>query len=249
MRWAILSDVHANPTALKTALADAREQGVDSILCLGDVVGYGPDPEEAMALCREACDVTLMGNHDAAVAGIIGIGNFIPFAQDGVRRHAATLTEGDRRWLRSLPYLNSCRSFACVHGTPMHPSGFFYMNTMATVVGSLEWMAQQHKRLLFVGHTHHACCISYRPGEKAVVTGPDKDVLLAPRTRYIVNVGSVGYPRNDRDITYVLYDSVARKVSYRHLPFDFADYVRRLEGKNVRLPLWLSDYLNEHPVS
>ena len=81
------------------------------------------------------------------------------------------------------------------------------------------------------------------------MTGPDKDVDLAPRTRYIVNVGSVGYPRNDRDITYVLYDSVTRKVSFRHLPFDFADYVRRLEKKNVRLPLWLSDYLNEHPVS
>ena len=122
------------------------------------------------------------------------------------------------------------------------------MNTMETVVHSLEWMAQQHKRLLFVGHTHHACCITYSPGEKAVVTGPDKDVLLAPRTRYIVNVGSVGYPRTDHNITYGIYDSVARKVSFRHLPFDFQDYARRLEKKNVRLPLWLSDYLDEHPV-
>ncbi len=246
MRWAILSDVHANPTALKAALADAREQGVDSILCLGDVVGYGPDPAEAVALCREACDMTLMGNHDAAVAGLIGIGNFIPFAQDGVRRHAAELALGDRKWLRTLPYLHSCRNFICAHGTPMHPSGFFYMNAMETVVHSLEWMAQQRKRLLFVGHTHHACCIAYHPGEKAVVTGPDKDVDLVPRTRYIVNVGTVGYPRTDRDITYVIYDADARKVCFRHLPFDFRDYARRLEEKNVRLPLWLSDHLRSN---
>ena len=243
MRYAIMSDVHANPTALKTALADAREQGADKILCLGDVVGYGPDPEEAVALCRDSFDVTLMGNHDAAVAGVIGSDNFIPFAQDGVRRHAAALVAGDIDWLRTRPYMHRSRSFVCAHGTPIRPDCFFYMNDAEAVILSLEWMARQRKRLLFVGHTHHACCIIYRPGEKATVIGPDKDIRLAPRTRYIVNVGSVGYPRTDRDITYVLYDTAVRKVCFRHLPFDFPGYVRRLETKNVNLPLWLADHM------
>ena len=84
MRYAIISDIHANPVALEVALADARSHQVDRVVCLGDVVGYGPDPVEAVALCRSSCDVVLMGNHDAAVAGTTDTRNFIAFAQDGV---------------------------------------------------------------------------------------------------------------------------------------------------------------------
>lgn len=248
MRYAIMSDVHANPTALKTALADAREQGADKILCLGDVVGYGPDPEEAVAICRASCDATLMGNHDAAVAGVIDAHNFIPFAQDGVRRHVAALAAQDREWLRDLPYVYRGRNFLCAHGTPMRPEWFLYMNETQQVIASLEMMRVQRKRLLFVGHTHHACSVVYPLGGKANVSGADVNLDLAPKTFYIVNVGSVGYPRVDGDITYVLYDTTAHTVSFRHLPFDFANYVRRLEEKNVRLPLWLSDHLNGHPT-
>lgn len=99
MRYAIISDIHANPKALEKVLRDAREQCADKVVCLGDVVGYGPDPVAAVALCRESCGVTLMGNHDAAVAGVIATDGFIAFAREGVRRHRELLGAEDAAWL------------------------------------------------------------------------------------------------------------------------------------------------------
>ena len=232
MLYAIMSDVHANPSALEKALADAKEQGAEKVICLGDVVGYGPDPAEAVALCRESCDVVLMGNHDAAVAGSLRTDNFIEFARDGVRRHVAELSSEDIAWLRGLPYMHKGRTFAGVHGT-----------LAEQIVGSLMRMAEIRRRLLFVGHTHHACGFVAGEGGRIRMFGPDKELAMEPKARYIVNVGSVGYPRADLDITYVLYDTRAKKVTFRHLPFDFSRYVARLEAKRVTLPLWLADHM------
>ena len=250
MRYAIISDIHANPVALETALADARSHQADRIVCLGDVVGYGPDPVEAVALCRSSCHVTLIGNHDAAVAGTTDTRNFIAFAQDGVRRHSAALDSQDKEWLRSLPYVYRDRSILCAHGTPVYPDMFLYMNDAEPVALSLEWMLKQKRRLLFVGHTHHACCMVYEPVGNLLPTGNLRiekatgEIVLDRRSTYIVNVGSVGYPRADHDITYVLYDTASKTITYRHLPFDFDGYVARMEAKGVKLPLWLSDYMH-----
>ena len=243
MRYAIISDIHANPVALEVALADARSNKADRIVCLGDVVGYGPDPVESVALCRSSCDVVLMGNHDAAVAGTTDTRNFIAFAQDGVRRHSAELNDADKEWLRALPYVYRDRSILCAHGTPVYPDMFLYMNDREPVILSLEWMAKQKRRLLFVGHTHHACCIVYEPAGRLRVEQATEDIVLDRRSTYMVNVGSVGYPRADHDITYVLYDTASKTITFRHLPFDFNGYVGRMEATNVRLPLWLSDYM------
>lgn len=243
MLYAIMSDIHANPSALEKALADAKEQGAEKVICLGDVVGYGPDPAEAVALCRESCDVVLMGNHDAAVAGSLRTDNFIEFARDGVRRHVAELSSEDIAWLRGLPYMHKGRTFAGVHGTLVGPEHFFYMYDAEQIVGSLMRMAEIRRRLLFVGHTHHACGFVAGEGGRIRMFGPDKELAMEPKARYIVNVGSVGYPRADLDITYVLYDTRAKKVTFRHLPFDFSRYVARLEAKRVTLPLWLADHM------
>lgn len=243
MRYAIISDVHANASALEMALADAREQRVDKIVCLGDVVGYGPDPMAAVELCRKSCDVVLMGNHDAAVAGMIGIRDFIAFAQDGVRRHTAELNAQDKDWLRSLSYVYRDKSILCAHGTPVHPEMFLYMNDTLPVSLSLEWMVRQQRRLLFVGHTHHACCIVLGPDGKVSVRRAEADIEIDRRSTFIVNVGSIGYPRNDHSITYVVYDTADKTAIFRHLPFDLADYAARLTEKGINLPLWLADSL------
>ena len=93
MLYAIFSDIHANPQAFDKALADAREQGAERFLCLGDVVGYGPDPRGAVKSVRAACGVTLMGNHDAATAGLIDTWNFRTEARVQAARHAKELSE------------------------------------------------------------------------------------------------------------------------------------------------------------
>ena len=105
MKYAIISDVHANPVALEKVLADAEQCGVEQVVCAGDVVGYGPDPAGAIRILRERGIPVVMGNHDVAVADYVGIGYMIGSAQDGVTRHRAELGEDDLAWLGSLPYV------------------------------------------------------------------------------------------------------------------------------------------------
>ena len=243
MLYAIMSDIHANPSALEKVLVDAKEQGAEKVICLGDVVGYGPDPVEAVSLCRESCDVVLMGNHDAAVAGLTRTDNFIAFAQDGVRRHVAELSVDDIAWLRTLPYRYSGRSFLGVHGTLWCPERFFYMYDADQICHAFEQLVQRKRSLLFVGHTHQACAFACTAEKRIKMLSAERGFKMEPKAKYIVNVGSVGYPRADLDITYVLYDTGSRQVTYRHLPFDFARYVARLEAKHVALPLWLADHM------
>ena len=105
MLYAIFSDIHANPQAFDKALADAREHGAERFLCLGDVVGYGPDPRGAVKSVRAACGVTLMGNHDAATAGLIDTWNFRMEARVQVARHAKELADDELEWLRERKYV------------------------------------------------------------------------------------------------------------------------------------------------
>ena len=244
MRYAVMSDVHANPAAMRTALDDARAQGAEKIVCLGDVVGYGPDPAEAVDICRSECDAVIMGNHDAAVAGVMGIDYFIPAAQLGVRRHSAELNETDRDWLKSLPYLHRNRSFLGAHGTPMRPDCFFYIHDMGMPTYSFATMVEARRRVLFIGHTHHALYIVQRPGSPLKAFDATAGFDVEPGLRYIVNVGAVGYPRADGDITYVIYDTSAKRIEFRHLPFDYKGYIDRMAAKGIPLPGWLQDRID-----
>ena len=242
MRYAILSDIHANPKALKKVLRDARVEKADKIVCLGDVVGYGPDPVKAVALCRESCDVTLMGNHDAAVAGVIATDDFIPFARDGVRRHRELLRADEKSWLGTLPYVKMYPGFACAHGSIERPEEFEYIIDARSVVMAIMHLVDLKRRVLFVGHTHHACVFDYDSAANRLKILPPDEFTVKPRHRYIVNVGSVGYPRNDHQTTYVLYDADTKSIRFRNLKFDFASYIKNMQDRNVELPLWLEDF-------
>lgn len=238
MKFAILSDVHANAEALKIVLQDAKEQGAEKILCLGDVVGYGPDAGEAVRLCQESCDVVLMGNHDAAVAGVIPCGNFRAEAQMGVFRHRHELSAEDRDWLGSRPYTCRTKSFVCAHGSPFYPEAFNYV--MDEMDAGDAIFAAEGKRLIFVGHTHFSTCWRYDPG-KTLSEVEAVDCVLEPKIRLVVNVGSVGYPRAEPESVYVLYDTKTHQIVYRRLPFDFRGYVKRMDEKGVQLPDWLEE--------
>ncbi|MGN0852568.1 MAG: metallophosphoesterase family protein [Kiritimatiellia bacterium] len=242
MKFAILSDVHANAEALKTVLRDVREHGVERIVCLGDVVGYGPDPVESLRLCRESCQVVLMGNHDAAVVGAISCDDFRPEARMGVFRHRRELPAEDRAWLAGRPHVCRTRSFLGVHGSPFRPEDFNYVLDEADAEDAMA--AATGRRLVFVGHTHFSTCWERVPGQPPVESGA-VDRTLGPRGRLIVNVGSVGYPRVESESVYVLYDSRSRRIAYRRLPFDFKGYVRRMGQKGISLPEWLEERWRE----
>ena len=239
MRYAIFSDVHAYPLALERVLADAEAQRAELRICLGDVVGYGPDPAGAIALCRKSCDVVVAGNHDAAVARRIDSSTFIPRAQEAVNWHRSKISEDDIDWLAKLPMSDMREDFISVHGE-LHTrdghlaAGFGYV--LEAFGASTVFMAVPPEiGLVFVGHTHVADVWTQGGRE---MTG---DFVREPGERYIVNVGAVGYPRFERESTYVIYDSDEGRVTFRHLPFDFEGYAEAMDAQGVEPPTWVAD--------
>ena len=237
MLYAVMSDIHANPWALEKALRDAREQGAEKFVCLGDVVGYGPDAVGAVELARTAFDVTLMGNHDAATVGLVSSWNFRPEAKMGVFRHGIELDAEALAWLKERPYVHRTRTFCAAHGSIVRPKEFEYVMTEGAALEAFGQMTEQG--ILFVGHTHASLCVE-RTGPRAVCVHDATAMALAEGRLYIVNVGSVGYPRNESESVYALYDSRRRQVVWRRLPFDYGHYLARMREKNIALAPWLA---------
>lgn len=238
MIYAIISDVHANEAALRGVLEDAVSQGAEKTVCLGDTVGYGPSPAAALALVRERCDVVLAGNHDDAVCGRMSAEGFIDLAGDAVSRHRKELPPGDLKYLRSLPYVHEGDGFIAAHGDFVAPEKFFYVEDEADARANFE---KTRARLMFVGHTHEPK-LSLTGGSGAVYVIEAQDFTMEPSKRYIVNPGSVGYPR-EKDGTclssYVLYDSVEKTVVFRFLPFSVSTVLQRGRyGKRGRFAFW-----------
>lgn len=238
MKYAILSDIHANEAAFRTVLEDASRHGVGKVICLGDVVGYGPEAESTVVSVRDKVDVCLMGNHDAAVSAVITGSGFSLAAVRGVMRHRGETSIAARQWLSSLPYVYEEGDIACAHGDFTKPSAFRYVTTPELAGESLKVRSE---RILFVGHTHVPAVFEWRDPE-SVRQLPQEDVVeLKDGSRYLVNVGSVGYPRHEVDSTYCIYDSDERIVYYRRVQFDYSGYELAMRARNVALPSWFED--------
>ena len=243
MRYAILSDVHANEAALRAVLQDAADAKAERIVCLGDVLGYGPDPVETLELVYRRAHVCLAGNHDDAISGRCAFDDFTDFAAAAVRRQRALLSQEAVDWLRHLPY--TCEfsgdggvpaSFACTHGEFSDPKAFDYVVEPEDAAPSFRERAEP---LLFVGHTHRPCVVELVPGAAPVLREP-ADFALEPGRRYLVNVGSVGYPRSGACRScYCLYDDVARTVAFRTLPFDLEGYRAKMKGRGLEEAPWM----------
>lgn len=226
MKYAIISDIHANLEALDAVLADARAQGAEEVVCLGDVVGYGPRPAETLARVRAVCAQVIAGNHDDAVSERGDASAFVDLAGDAAQRHREALDVAARAWLKNLPYTVEIEGALCTHGDICDPPKFYYVEDEQDAAANFGACTAQ---LLFVGHTHvPGLFLVGRSG--TVYKTEAQDFVLEDGKRYIVNPGSVGYPReaNGRCYSsYVLYDSAERSVTYRFLPFSVASVMQR----------------------
>ena len=236
MRYAIISDVHANEAALRAVLTDANDARAEKVICLGDVLGYGPDPVAALELVYRRAHVCLAGNHDDAVCGRFPVEDFTDFAAEAVKRHRAAITQKAIDWLRHLPYTCEFEGFACVHGDFADPKHFDYILEPQDALPS--W-SERSEPLLFIGHTHQpGIFVIGASGTPHRLDG--MDFTLEDGKRYIVNPGSVGYPRSGAcRSSYCIYDDQSRTVFFRTLPFDLDSYAAKMHGQGLNEAPWM----------
>ncbi len=243
MRYAIVSDIHANLAAWQTVLADIADMRADKIICLGDVSGYGPKPVEVLESVYRVVHVTLMGNHDAAVCGKLNPDTFSPRAQAAVSRHREQLSETGMAWLKTLPLELALPGFRCTHGDFSDPAAFLYVIEPEEAL--LSWKATQ-EQLLFVGHSHLPSIYVIGASGTPHFVNPC-DFELEDGKRYIINPGSVGYPRvGSCRSSYCVYDDTTKSILFRQLPFDSEGYRKALQEAGMGDDRWLEERENLH---
>jgi diadenosine tetraphosphatase ApaH/serine/threonine PP2A family protein phosphatase len=233
MRYAILSDVHSNIEALTAVRRTLEGEGIDKYICLGDVVGYGASPNECCDLLRELCEITLLGNHDAAVAGRMDYSFYYDAARQALDWSASVLRAEHLGWLKGLPY--SCRigQVGFCHGSPLDPEAYEYIFALEQAQELLPY-ALDLPEVTFIGHSH--LCKAF-----AVGRGDVKDVV-SPRFslrrghKYIISVGSVGQPRDyDSRSCCAVYDTERRSVEFLRVEYDIESSAQRIFDADLAL--------------
>jgi predicted phosphodiesterase len=221
MRIALISDVHANLQAWQAVSRDIRNHGPDMTICLGDPVGYGPDPQAVLDGVREVCAGAVIGDHDAVISGIL---EREVFDEESLRLIDWTAEQLDGEaisHLRSLPYKMGDDDLVCVHAEPRNPDCFGFILDKPDALEALEAARQP---LVFVGHTHVAGAFEMTTGKSIQWRAPG-EFKLKPNTRYVINPGSVGDPLDTSPrASYCLFDTETRDVTFRRIPFAYENY-------------------------
>jgi diadenosine tetraphosphatase ApaH/serine/threonine PP2A family protein phosphatase len=240
---AIISDVHANLEALTAVLEDIDEHACEDIYFLGDLVGYGPDPEMCVDLVQKRCGLALKGNHDfALVHGPYGFNYIAAEAIDCTRSTMLPPCYAmDRRKKERWDFIDRLQLFHVeddvmyVHGSPLDPLSDYVFGTQVRPMWNeekLERIFAMIGRLMFCGHTHHPCIIS-DDLRCRVPADVEHRTALEPGRKAIVNVGSVGQPRDhDNRACYVLFDRENQTIEWRRVAYDFETTARKIEATN-----------------
>ena len=239
MRTAFISDIHGNLDALQVVLDDIAAQSVDRIVCLGDIVGYGPEPNECVAKVREVCAHVVAGNHDYAALDRMDTLGFNEYARAAADWTAKALSEESKEYLNGLPLEVSDNGMRFVHASPLDPERWTYV--LSFEEASRQFGAYE-ERLCFIGHSHLPVVIEKDGDDVRAYQYPEDPFKLDDVRRYIVNVGSVGQPR-DRDprAGYTWYDHDQNAVFLRRLEYPVAAVQKKI--LDAGLPPFLAQRL------
>lgn len=220
MHYAILADIHANLAAFEAVLGDIEKKGgVDEIWCLGDVVGYGPDPSRCIELLREYNHVCVIGNHDMAAIGKMDLSYFNPYAATACQWTAEQLSEDDVAYLEGLPLTLEKGEFLLAHGSPAEPA-LEYVMSSSIAARNFEFFELPY---CLVGHTH-VPAVFKEDGDGCVSINFSPGIgLVLGASRMIINPGGVGQPRDgDPRASYAIYDSEGHVLRLNRIPYDIA---------------------------
>ena len=242
MRLAIFADIHANRQAFAACLDAARVRGAERMICLGDIVGYGADPEWAvdtvMALVEDGA-LAVIGNHDQAIGTPSQTMNAA--AQMAIEWTRGRLSQAQRRFLAELPLTRREADRLYVHSEASHPSRWHYVRDTPEAVRSIE---ATDAHITFCGHIHRPALYSMSAAAKMTSFVPSNDVpvqLLGGR-RWLAVLGSVGQPRDGNPAAaFSMFDTVSREITYCRVPYDVETAAERIRANG--LPHWLADRL------
>lgn len=216
MKYAILGDIHANLEALDAVLKDAEAQGVTNYACTGDVVGYNADPKACLQLVKSLKCKIVQGNHDYYTACNESMELFTPMAQKSIRWTRKQLSALDRRFLRQLPMIVDIEDFTVVHSSLDNPHRWNYIFRRKAAEANFR---NQFNAVCFFGHTHVPLAFVKNAG--SIEKGFYETLKIQPGCQYLINVGSVGQPRDrNPNAAYVIYDLANRTVTMRRIPYD-----------------------------
>lgn len=212
MSIAIISDIHANLEALEAVLKSIKQYDVESIYCLGDVVGYGPNPNECVDLVRENCTSVLIGNHDHAAIGKTDIEYFNQYAKAAAYWTREHLSDDNKAYLAKLPFSHQNDDMIMVHASPTNPEHWYYI--LNPYDAQVE-MQSFNQRLCFIGHSHVPIIYSENDTIKSSF------LRFEEEQKYIVNVGSVGQPRDgNHKSCYALYHPDSHSMDFIRLEYE-----------------------------
>lgn len=239
MRAALISDIHGNLEALTAVFEDIEKQKVDKIHCLGDVLGYGCDPVACVHLVEKNCDIKLLGNHEYAVLGLVSTANYNAAAQTSTDWTRSELTDVELSLIADFQMTQTMQNSLLVHASPNEPDRWHYILSDDT---GLEAFAHFKEKFCFHGHSHVPRIFIERPGSLPRIQA-GHSFLPGDENRYLINVGSVGQPRdNDPRACYVIYDTENHEIEYRRVDYDIAATQQKMT--QARLPEMLISRLS-----
>jgi predicted phosphodiesterase len=235
MTIAIISDIHGNLESLTAIFNYLDKKDIEEIYCLGDIVGYGPNPNECVELVSTKCTNSIIGNHDHAALGLTSIEYFNEFAKVSTRWTMNELTNKSKDFLLSLDFKYNNEDFLLVHSSPSNPKAWNYILTEYDARQEFKHFQQS---VCFIGHSHFPVVFS-----KKGYTRKSK-VNLDNSNRYIVNVGSTGQPRDgDSRACFCLYDRQNSKIEYVRIEYDIKSTREKIV--DAGLPMFLADRLKK----
>jgi predicted phosphodiesterase len=242
MRLAVFADIHANFEALQAVVADFKDQQIDRYICLGDLIGYGANPNECIELVRSLPNaIVLLGNHDAAATWGTTPFGMSKAAQQVIFWSMEILTEHNLSFIKGLEPTRVMGNMIFSHANPYNPKAWRYVNSRKYAARTFS---KTGERLVFIGHTHKPMVITRKNFFQMSFEEPDPSTVytITAKNRQIYNCGSVGQPRDGQPLAcYLLYDTRSQQLTYRRIAYDHQQTATKI--LDAGFPVYLANRL------
>ena len=216
MRVAVISDIHSNLPALEAVLSDVGQSDPDQVWCLGDLVGYGAQPDACVKLVEEVVEVCLAGNHDLVVSGELDVRYFAMSAGAAARWTLKKVQRSTRDFLAGLSPLGNAGGVGLYHASPRDPVWEYVLS----ISQAAECLDVQQQRICLIGHSHVACYFARNGGDTIGEQALDGAKLAMAEGEWLVNPGSVGQPRDgDPRAAYLMLDTDTWKATFKRVEY------------------------------